>query len=517
MKLKFVLAIIFTIFCFTQCNQDAQVKANDDIAELKLSLNTQAINKFVAFLGDMIDNLADGKPLAIPLNVDIKQKFGLYKIMLNNLVLANHTIPWNQNAVSINAIKENVFSVSLNNISLNFTAFEDIELLWFIKIKNHFNLEINNLSFSTQVHLTPLSDPNSIGFLAHLQKTSLSYKNIKLHLQDQKVLNLLIQPLFWIPKPIIFDFIVVRIAQFVINKALNTFCQKPLQPQLKIGDYTYQFDIYFPKGVQQQDSDLRVPVDIKKITNLNSTEVSPAFQINPLPDYYYSSDTEDLEILLGTGIINQLIWTVSDSKLLSLTINQNSDIMKNIPLQLNLQGVQLLLPGLYNEYAIRRQMPPTTGVYLQLYVPSQVPDLRLVAGRLVGTLNASLKFLVELDADEYPVADIANCNCDEAINIALQLYFAADVYTPARFQIGADVSNLQIVQAAKTSGSIDFNGDKFSTNATLLIYNLLGIINQQLSKGVAIPLISQVTFLKNLTLIFEQGYIFFDVGITPSQ
>ncbi|KAL4457016.1 hypothetical protein ABPG74_014654 [Tetrahymena malaccensis] len=518
MKLKFVIAIIFTIFCLAQCHRGVQVKADDQIPELKLSLSTQAINKLVSFLGDMVDNIADGKPLAIPLNVDIEQKIGLYKILFNNLTVANHSIPWNNNAISINAVSDNVFSVSLSNISLNFTAFEDIELLWFIKIKNHFNLNITGLSFNTDVHLTPLSDPNTIGFEAQLKKTSLKIKHLTLHLQDQKVLNWIAQPFVWILKEIVVNPLVAQIGQSVINKVLKNFCQKPLQPQIKIGDYTYQFDINFPQGIQQKQADLRIPVDIKKITNLNSTEVSPASQIYPLPDYYFTNHTDryDLEILLGTGIINQLIWTVSDSKLLSLTINQNSAIMKNIPLQLNLQGVQLLLPGLYNEYAIRRKMPPTTGVYLQLYVPSQAPDVRLIAGRLVGTVNASIKFLVELDPDEYPVTDISTCNCDEAINIALQLYFAADVYTPAKFKIGADVSNLQVVQAVKTSGSIDFDGNKFSTNASLLIYNLIGIINQQLSQGMDIPLISQASFLQNLSLIFEQGYIFIDAAINPN-
>ncbi|EAR99508.1 hypothetical protein TTHERM_00137710 (macronuclear) [Tetrahymena thermophila SB210] len=519
MKLKFVLAIIFAILCFTQCNQDVQVKANDDIPELKLSLSTKAINKLVSFLGDMVDNIADGKPLKIPLNIDTQSKIGIYKIMLNNLTLANHTIPWNQNAIAIDSLSENVFRVSLNNLSLNFTANEDISLLWFIKIKNFFNLNITDLSFHTEVHLTPLSDPNSVGFEAQLKKTSFSIKKVELILQDQKFWNFIAKPLVWILKPLIVNPIVASIAQSVINKALKNFCQKPLQPEIKIGDYTYQFDINFPSGVQQQQSDLRIPVDIKKITNLNSTEVSPASQIYPLPDYYFTNHTDryDFEILLGTGIINQLIWTLSDSKLLSLTINQSSAIMKNIPLQLNLQGVQLLLPGLYNEYAIRRKMPPTTGVYLQLYVPSQAPDVRLVGGRLVGTVNASIKFLVELDPDEYPVTDIATCNCDEAITIALQLYFAADIYTPASFKIGADVSNLQIVKAQKASGSIDFDGDKFSTNATLLIYNLLGIINQSLSQGIDIPLVSQASFLENITLIFEQGYIFVDVGINPDN
>lgn len=162
-------------------------------------------------------------------------------------------------------------------------------------------------------------------------------------------------------------------------------------------------------------------------------------------------------------------------------------------------------------------MPPTTGVYLQLYVPNQIPNVRLVAGRLVGTINASLKFLVELNPDEYPVTDISKCDCEEAVNVSVQVYFAADIYTPSSFKIGANVSDLQVTSATKTSGTIDFNGAKFATNASLLISNLVGIINTQLSKGVDIPLVSQASFLEGITLIFEQGYIFIDVAINPSN
>lgn len=63
-------------------------------------------------------------------------------------------------------------------------------------------------------------------------------------------------------------------------------------------------------------------------------------------------------------------------------------------------------------------------------------------GRLVGTIDASIQFIVDLNPDEYPVSDMTKCDCEEAISINLTIYFAADVYTPGKFKIGANISNL---------------------------------------------------------------------------
>lgn len=53
-----------------------------------------------------------------------------------------------------------------------------------------------------------------------------------------------------------------------------------------------------------------------------------------------------------------------------------------------------------------------------------------------------LMLLLDLNPDEYPVDDIARCDCEEDIEINLTLYFAADVYTPGKFKVGANFSNL---------------------------------------------------------------------------
>lgn len=185
MKSLFLLALIFSAACVsTSYGAAAAVKDTTDIAELKLSLSTLAINKLVAFLGDMIDNLAGDVPLNIPLNLDIKQKLGLYHIELNHFVLANHTIPWNSGAIAINAVSPNVFSIDATNISLNFTGYEGITLLGLIKIKNNFTLTLTDLTFSTTVTLSPNTNPSSIGFGAKLTKTHLKIGGLKLHLED---------------------------------------------------------------------------------------------------------------------------------------------------------------------------------------------------------------------------------------------------------------------------------------------------------------------------------------------
>lgn len=42
-------------------------------------------------------------------------------------------------------------------------------------------------------------------------------------------------------------------------------------------------------------------------------------------------------------------------------------------------------------------------------------------------------------------------------------------------------------------------------------------INSQLSQGVDIPLVNQASFLNDMTLIFEQGYIIGDVSVNPNS
>ena len=55
----------------------------DDIPEVQLSISTLGLNKVVAFVGDLIDNLLTGIAIPLPVNIDIVGYKGLYTVKMN--------------------------------------------------------------------------------------------------------------------------------------------------------------------------------------------------------------------------------------------------------------------------------------------------------------------------------------------------------------------------------------------------------------------------------------------------
>lgn len=150
--------------------------------------------------------------------------------------------------------------------------------------------------------------------------------------------------------------------------------------------------------------------------------------------------------------------------------------MANFPTSLNLVGLRSILPDLYAVY-IAKGLSPDNGVYVSVLVTPQIPNFRLVSGRLVGTLNAQLEIRVDMDGDEYPVADINDCNCSLALVLDVVEYFAIDIYSPGGFTIGMNLSNLEIVSAVKKSGIINFDSALFTTGMTYLMSSIVSNIN----------------------------------------
>lgn len=125
--------------------------------------------------------------------------------------------------------------------------------------------------------------------------------------------------------------------------------------------------------------------------------------------------------------------------------------------------------------------------------------------------------LVSLNEDEYPCASLSKCKTETAMQIEAIGYFAVDIYTPGQFKFGMNMSNLEIVSASKISGKSEFNGQIFASAVTSILSVYVASINSQLSQGVDIPLVNQASFLNDMTLIFEQGYIIGDVSINPNS
>lgn len=71
------------------------------------------------------------------------------------------------------------------------------------------------------------------------------------------------------------------------------------------------------------------------------------------------------------------------------------------------------------------------------------------------------------------------CEGEQAIEIATTLYFAIDVYTPGLFKIGMNLSDLEVVEASKLSGTIAFDGNLFTDAASKLLSNLVSAVNNK--------------------------------------
>ena len=54
-----------------------------DIPEVQISISTLGLNKVVAFVGDLIDNLLTGIAIPLPIDLDIVGYKGLYTVKMN--------------------------------------------------------------------------------------------------------------------------------------------------------------------------------------------------------------------------------------------------------------------------------------------------------------------------------------------------------------------------------------------------------------------------------------------------
>ena len=85
----------------------------DDVPEVQLSINTLALNKVVAFVGDLIDNLLTGIPIPLPIDINMVGYKGLYTVKMNSVKISSHDIPWNNKGITINANGKNRFQLSI--------------------------------------------------------------------------------------------------------------------------------------------------------------------------------------------------------------------------------------------------------------------------------------------------------------------------------------------------------------------------------------------------------------------
>ncbi|EGR32375.1 hypothetical protein IMG5_085440 [Ichthyophthirius multifiliis] len=450
---------------------------DQDFAELKLSINTLGFNTLINNVGAIVDPLISNKTNFTLPNISIDK---IIHFDLTNLMISQHTIVWDKQAIQLSSLNTNQLQLQLQQISANLTGNLKFKFL-FLNIESRFTLQIDELELKSILEFTPNAKKYPIGFSLALDKLNINYKQISFDLPDSPKWNKFLKPQIWILNKILPNIISI-IVKPILNFKLNKLCKKPLSPQLKIGKYDFQFDLSFPQGIQVSQNLLKVPLNVYKIQNLNTSALVPSFQKNDLPDQYYKNNTyQDVELFLGTGIINQLIWILQSSELVNLFITQDNHLMQSVPLQLNLNGMQLLIPDLYQEYILKRGMQKYQQVYLNISLPQNDPNVRMVGGRLLGNLVAQLTFIVDTNKDRIsPVKNYTECgkDCENAITLDLNLYFAVNVFSPGKLQYAIDVSNLMVIDAKKNGGILtEFDPKAFKDTINGLVQSILNTIN----------------------------------------
>ena len=91
MRKTIIILLLLAVVAFSQDTSvtttvSAETAVADvaaDIPEVQISISTLGLNKVVAFVGDLIDNLLTGIAIPLPIDLDIVGYKGLYTVKMN--------------------------------------------------------------------------------------------------------------------------------------------------------------------------------------------------------------------------------------------------------------------------------------------------------------------------------------------------------------------------------------------------------------------------------------------------
>jgi len=244
------------------------------------------------------------------------------------------------------------------------------------------------------------------------------------------------------------------------------------------------------------------------ILNTQTGEQAPSFFEESLADAG-GVDSEQLELLIASNLLNQIGWAVQQLNLINITIS-NKEIPQDAPISLNTTALKILLPELANTYGTNK------GIYVQVLQADQAPQFYARDGRFIGLVSIKTAFWVDTNSSNYPEEGLANCtNCVEGLLMNLTLLLEANLFKINSTTLGATVLNVDIVDLNVIQGD-GFNASTLKSSFNDLIGGLLPTVNYGLDAGIANPIIG-LFGIKDVGVNVEKNALSVKISLKSSK
>jgi len=235
----------------------------------------------------------------------------------------------------------------------------------------------------------------------------------------------------------------------------------------------------------------------------------PMVSTSKLPDM--DPTGRPLQAFVSPSVLNAFEWLFINQQIHKAL--KNSDLPKDVPLQLNTSYIDVLIPTMSKKYG------PNLGVFLNVGLLNTDPDISIKDGRLVTLLHVELEFIVDTNSSQYnnETYTLETCQesqwCESSIRLNASFFASLNLYNVNETTIGARVINLQIMELNVIEKKIDdFEVGKLQTFLNSMVGQMVPDINSKIASGFANPIIGKY-MISAMDVNFNVDYIGLSLGL----
>lgn len=219
----------------------------------------------------------------------------------------------------------------------------DLTALHLQLIDSPTTLSLGEFTLSVLVQFQPTSDLTSWGFVPAIVDSSVDLKNIQVSLENSFIPAIIVDSIVDAITPFLSNIINSAIKKTVAQKIVDYTSSSVLSFEVPVNGVPYQLQARTTETPKIVDSNyVNLAIDFLIVNQLTG-ESPPYFDNGEILERMYPG-FDDLEIMVGGNLLDEIVWTLLDSGMLDLTLNDDQIEQFNLPLSLTTTGMKLLVP-----------------------------------------------------------------------------------------------------------------------------------------------------------------------------